>query len=180
MIDKNRITEIGKFQKTHALRGELNALLNIDEAYVEDGNPLIIDMEGIPVPFYAESIRPKGATSFLIKLKGIDDVDEANQLVNKDIFALRGDLEPYIEDGDMLQDDIIGYEVEDENFGLIGKLEYIEDSTQNELLVVRTSGDEEIFIPLVSDFIKEIDEEHSRIITSLPEGLVNLNRHTQD
>ena len=177
MINKDSITEIGKFQKTHALKGELNAILNIDEAYIEDGNPLIIEMDGIPVPFYAESIRPKGATSFLIKIKGIDDIDEANQLVNKEIFAIRKDLEPYIEEGDMLQDDLIGFEVEDEQFGYIGKLEYIEDSTQNELFVVRTPEDEEIFIPLVPDFIKEIDDENSRIITSLPESLVNLNKN---
>lgn len=180
MINKDRITEIGKFQKTHALRGELNAILNIDEGYVEDGNPLIIEIDGIPVPFYAESIRPKGATSYLIKIKGIDDVEEANQLVNKEIFALRSNLDDYIEEGDMLQDDLIGFEVDDEHFGRIGTLEYIDDSTQNELLVVKTDEDEEIMIPLVADFIKEIDEENSLIITSLPDGLVNLNRSPQE
>ena len=34
MIDKEKLVEIGKFQKTHALKGELNAILDIPEEYV--------------------------------------------------------------------------------------------------------------------------------------------------
>ncbi len=69
MIEKKDIVEIGKFQKTHALKGELNALLNVPEEYVEDGNPLIVEMDGILVPFYTESFRSNDATSFLHKLQ---------------------------------------------------------------------------------------------------------------
>lgn len=176
MIEKKELVEIGKFQKTHALRGELNALINVDESYVEDGNPLIIEVEGIPVPFYAESIRPKGATSFLVKLKGIDNVEDANEMVNKDIFAIRNELEPYMDEDTLLEDDLVGFDVIDETHGRLGKLEYIDDSTQNQLLVVSTDSGDELFIPLVEDFIQEIDDENSVIRTSIPDGLLELNR----
>ena len=69
MIKEEEIIEIGKFQKTHALKGELNALLDVGAEYLEDGNPLVIPVDGLFVPFYAESVRPKGTTSFLVKLK---------------------------------------------------------------------------------------------------------------
>ena len=42
MIDKDKLIEIGKFQRTHALKGELNAILDVPEDYVEDGNPLVV------------------------------------------------------------------------------------------------------------------------------------------
>ncbi len=61
MIKKEDIVEIGKFQKTHALKGELNALLDIDGDYAADGNALVVAVDGIYVPFYAESVRPKGS-----------------------------------------------------------------------------------------------------------------------
>ena len=72
MIKKEDIVAIGKFQKTHALKGELNALLDIDGDYAADGHPLIIDIDGIYVPFYAETVRPKGAESCGFKVSDND------------------------------------------------------------------------------------------------------------
>ncbi len=174
MIDKDNLIEIGKFQKTHALKGELNAVLDIPEEYVEDGNPLVIETDGIPVPYYAESIRQKGATSFLIKLEGVDSVDDASELVNSPISVPKDVLREYI--GEMMFDeDLEGFNVIDGNFGEIGELEYIDSATENELMVVRTSSGDEIYIPLVEDFIVEIDDKKREIHTSLPEGLITLN-----
>lgn len=174
MIDKNNLIEIGKFQKTHALKGELNAILDISEEYVEDGNPLVIETDGISVPYYAESIRPKGSTSFLIKLEGVDTVEDAAELVNSPISVPKDVLKEYVGDV-MFEDDLEGFQVIDTHFGEIGEFEYIDDSTENELMVVRTPDDEEIYIPIVDDFIINIDEENKEIHTSLPEGLITLN-----
>lgn len=174
MINKNNLIEIGKFQKTHALKGELNAILDIPEEYVEDGNPLVIETDGIPVPYYAESVRPKGSASFLIKLEGVDTVEDAAELVNSPISVPKDILQEYVGDV-MFEDDLEGFKVIDTHFGEIGELEYIDDSTENELMVVRTPDDEEIYIPLVDDFIINIDEENKEIHTSLPEELITLN-----
>lgn len=179
MIEKKELVEIGKFQKTHALKGELNALLDVDPEYVEDKHPLIIETDGIPVPFYAESIRPKGASSYLIKLDGVDSVEDANELVNSVIYAPRKALEEYAGEEMLLDDDLEGFRVVDRNFGEIGVLEYIDSSTENELLVVKTPEDEEVFIPLVDDFIVDIDQKNGIINTSLPEGLLDLNKKTE-
>ena len=159
MIDKEKLVEIGKFQKTHALKGELNAILDIPEEYVKDGNPLIIETDGIPVPYYAESIRGKGTTSFLIKLEGVDSVEDAAEFVNSAILVPRDELQDYVGDV-MLEDD----------------LEQDRYTTENELMVVRTPDDEEIYIPLADEFIIDINEERREIHTSLPEGLVSLNK----
>ena len=165
MIKEEEIIEIGKFQKTHALKGELNALLDVGPEYLEDGNPLVIPVDGLFVPFYADSIRPKGATSYLIKLRGVDDVEEATAFVNKPIYGIRKSL---------LEDDLIGYRVEDVNAGFLGTVDRIDDSTINTLLVVE--GDMgEIFIPLIDDFIESIDEGSETIVVDVPEDIIKLN-----
>lgn len=176
MIEKDKLIEIGKFQRTHALKGELNAILDVPEEYVEEGNPLVVFTEGIPVPYYAESIRPKGATSFLIKLEGVDSMEEASELVNAAIYADKAALGEYMEEDMMLEDDLHGFRVVDSAAGDIGELYYIDDSTENRLLVVDGHDGEEIFIPLAEGILTEIDEEHRTIHTSLPEGLLDLNR----
>lgn len=176
MIKEEEIIEIGKFQKTHALKGELNALLDVGAEYLEDGNPLVIPVDGLFVPFYAESVRPKGTTSFLVKLKGVDDVEEATAFVNKPIYGLRKILAEYMEmeEGALLDDDLIGFRVEDVNAGYLGTVDRIDDSTINTLLVV--DGDKgEIFIPLIDDFIESIDEGAETIIVDVPEDLIKLN-----
>ncbi len=176
MIKKEDIVAIGKFQKTHALKGELNALLDIDGDYAADGHPLIIDIDGIYVPFYAETVRPKGAESFLVKLRDIDSQEKAQEFVNKEIFGLRSDLVEYFDDPDMeIVADFVGYKVVDSRLGVIGSIEDVDDSTANVLFVVATDDGETVYIPVAEEFINAVDDERKVVETTLPEGLVDLN-----
>ena len=51
MIEEKDLTPVGKFLKTHALKGELNAILEIDPEFFTEGYPLVIDVDGAFVPF---------------------------------------------------------------------------------------------------------------------------------
>ncbi len=176
MIKKEDIVAIGKFQKTHALKGELNALLDIDGDYAADGHPLIVDIDGIFVPFYAETVRPKGAESFLVRLRDIDSQERAQELVNKEIFGLRSDLVEYFDDPDMeIVADFVGNKVVDSRLGEIGSIEYVDDSTANVLFVVAAGNGETVYIPVAEEFINAVDDERKVVETTLPEGLVDLN-----
>ena len=180
MIDKKDTVEIGKFQKTHAIKGELNAILNLPEEYVTDMHPLIVEMDGIMVPFYAESLRPKGATSYLIKLQGIDSQESAQEMVNGIIYAPRSIVADYLDEDIMFDSDLEGFKVIDLELGEIGKVERIDDATDNILLVVESIEGNEIFIPFVEDFINEICEDDKIVKTVLPDGLIDLNIKRED
>lgn len=179
MIKKNDITPIGKFQKTHALKGELNALLDIDPEFLTLGNAIIVELDGIYVPFFATSIRPKGSTTFLVKLDGIDSEEEARKFVNKNISALKSELAPFleIEEEEITdEDDLIGYEVIDFNSGkTVGIIEDIDSSTYNILFIVKRPDNTDVYIPAAEEFIKEIGDNDRKIYMSLPEGLIDLN-----
>lgn len=176
MIKKEDIIEIGKFQKTHALKGELNALLDIDVDYAEDGRPLIVEIEGIYVPFYIDTIRPKGSESFLIKLRGVDSQEMARKFVNHAIYGLRKDLIDYYDDPEMeLANDFIGFTIKDKEAGVLGVIKNIDDTTANILFIVETPVGKNIFIPVAEEFILAIDQENQIIETNLPEGLIYLN-----
>lgn len=180
MIQRQELTAVGKFQKTHALKGELNAVLEIDPAFLEEGNAIVVDVDGIFVPFFASSVRPKGATSFLIKLDGIDSGDEADPFVNKTIYALTRELAPFMDvDEDEITDDdgLVGYKVVDKSSGSeIGEILAVDSSTENLLFVVETSDGEEVFIPAVEEFVDSVDDDSHSIFVSLPDGLLDLNK----
>lgn len=179
MITEDEITSVGKLLKTHALKGELNMLLDIDPGYLEEGNPAILDIDGIYVPFYAESVRTKGSFSFLVKFDGIDSEIEAKKLVNKTVYALRDRLKEYmLENYDeeyALYDDLVGYTIQEIDNGVIGKVVEIDTNTENELFIVETPEGNTVYIPLTEDFIEKMDEDSKTITMRLPEGLLDLN-----
>ena len=177
MINKEEIATIGKFQKTHSLKGELNMICDIDSEYFEEGNPLIVEDDGILVPYFVESIRPKGSTSYLVKLDGINSEEEASDFVNKEIFILKKDAENWFEDDIVTGDSLIGFKILDEDTKKeIGVLKYFDDSTSNHLFIVENDEGDTIYLPANEDLINEINEDGKFITMVLPGGIIDLNK----
>lgn len=185
MIEEKSIISAGKFLKPHGLKGELNVYIDYDPAILEEDYPLIVEMEGIYVPFYAESVRPKGRFSSLVKLEGVDSQEDARPFVNKEFYFMRRDVAEFLDlDEDEIEEeeDFIGYRVEDDDYGYIGHVEGFDDSTANVLLLVRPDDEEEdiIYIPFDPDFISAVDKsddiEECTLHLHLPEGLLELNK----
>lgn len=172
-----RLSSIGKFRRTHALRGELNAELEVDDTFLEEYPWVIISMEGIPTPFRVEGIRPKGATTSLIKLRGIDSEEQAKELVNRDIEVDADMLEEYSgDDADgMYAADFIGYNVLDEaghTLGVIAGVNLV--SEENPLFQVHDVEGKEVLIPVADELIMAYDPEERTITMTIPEGLLEL------
>ncbi|MCH5240134.1 MAG: 16S rRNA processing protein RimM [Muribaculaceae bacterium] len=177
MIKREEIIPVGKFQKTHALKGELNLILEIDPDYFLEGNPLIIDVDSILVPFYVTSIRPKGSTSYLVKLEGVNDETTASAFVNKEVYMLIKDADEWLEEDPEDVNFFIGFKVIDAATNQeIGDIEDVDDTTENVLFILRTADDEIVYLPANQDFVDEINEEGKFIRMNLPEGLIDLNK----
>lgn len=175
MIREEELYGVGKFQKTHALKGELNMICDIDPEYFIEGNPMIVDFDGIFVPYYAESIRPKGSTSYLVKIEDIDG-EQASEFVNKEIFILKKDAEVILEEELDELSPLIGYEIYDKvSQTTLGTIESIDDSTVNILFIVRNANGEEYIVPANEDFIENINDEAKLLEMRLPEGLLDIN-----
>lgn len=187
MIERTEISEIGKFHKTHGLKGELNAALDIDADFISSDRPLIVDVDGIFVPFYPDSVRPKGHFSSLVKLHGIDDEAAARAFVNKAIFALKSDIGRFEEENGSGEeedeeggyaDDFIGYKVVEIGDGeprLIGEITDVDTQTQNALFIIETTDGDTVYIPVADEFIAGIDDDSHTLNVILPPGLIDLN-----
>lgn len=177
MIRLSEIAEAGHFNKSHGIKGEISVTLDFD-IDLDDIKCLIVAVEGIFVPFFIDSWRPKTADTDLIKIDGIDNETQASEFNNKPFFILRSDIpeddEEYDEDG-FYASDLIGYNVIDRHAGAIGQITDINDTTENVLFLLTTDDGNEIFIPVADDYIDEIDNANETLHTNLPEGLINLN-----
>lgn len=177
MIERQNLTTAGKFLKAHALKGELNAVLDADCDLLDPERPLIVEMDGIPVPFYLQSVRPKGQFGCLLKLEGVDSADDAKPFVNKTIYMLKEDFHEMTEaeeDDGEYADDLVGYTIIDDENGNLGEIKEIDLSTANTLFLLERNG-KTLYIPVADEFITDIDNTNRTIHTSLPAGLVDLN-----
>ena len=162
--------------KTHGIKGELNC--ELDDVDLDLLDFIIIETEGINVPYFIEGIRPKHGDRYLIKLEGVDDETSASLLTSKKIGILKSKydeitLDHEEEEGRVYLDDLKGYEIYDGN-EKIGKISDIEDSTENVLFIVESLHGKTVYVPVAEDLIEEIDDENKIIKMNLPQGLTEL------
>lgn len=175
MISNNQIIPIGYCAKTHGIKGELNVVIT-QCCNLEQLSCVVIQVEGILVPFYIESVRPRNNESFLVKFQEINTDEDASELVNHPISALKKDLvlDESIEDEIVYLEDMVGFDIIVDSNKKIGQIIDYDDSTDNMLFIVKNKANDEFLIPATEDFIVEIDIDKKYILMLLPEGLINL------
>ena len=112
---------IGKIVRPHGVKGAVRA-----ETYTSDPKrfkklkEVIIDSKS----FNVESISIDPSNFMLIKLVGIDTMDEAEKLRNKNVVIKRSQL-PEPENGTFYIDDLIGSDVcvDGDKIGILSKIE---------------------------------------------------------
>lgn len=179
MIKRNEITEAGVFNKPHGIKGEISATLDID-IDLNGVRCIVMDVEGIFVPFFINSVRPKTTGTYLIILDGIDSEEKARSLTGRPFWVLDSDLPDEEEDDDDEEDgfyaaDLIGYRVVDSTRGDLGEITDINDLTANILFIVRREDGSEFFIPVAEEFIDGVDPDGPSLLVSLPSELIELN-----
>ena len=173
MIKQEEVFRIGKLGKPHGVKGEISFMFDDDIFDRADAEYLILEVDGILVPFYIEEYRFHGNNAALMKFCGIETQEQARELTGCSVFFPRK-LSNSVE-GEVSWSDIVGYQLMDTNTGeVVGKITNVDDSTLNILFEVMTSGQREILIPASEDLIQGIDTERKEIKISLPEGILDL------
>ena len=176
MIGKHELDKIGSVTKTHGVHGELSAVVDVD-VNLSDLKCVVFDIDGIFVPFFIGSERPRGASGCLFMLNGVDDEMHAAAFVGKQIYALRRDLDRLgvnESDGDddvFYLEDAVGYTLYDTDGSRIGIISRFDDSTPNYLYGVDRESAGEILVPAAEDMITDIDIDREIITMNLPKGL---------
>lgn len=176
MITENQISEIGRFNQPHGIKGELNAVV-FDGAELEDLSCLILDIDGIFVPFFISGLRRRGTQSFLVSIDGIENEQQAAAIANKTIYALSDEIKEYENDFDedgFYAEDLIGFKISTADGALSGKITDIDDATENVLLIVTADDGRTHLIPFADEIIADIEADTRHVTVELPEGLLEL------
>lgn len=169
MIKREEVYKIGRLGKAHGIRGEVSFLFDNDVFDRVDADYLILDIDGILVPFFLEEYRFKSDANALVKFDGIDTLERAKELTGCEVFFPR---EMSDEDDEHISwAEIVGYELVDSETGTIaGTIASVDDSTMNTLFELEDGR----LIPASEELIQKIDTKKHQIEIKLPEGILEL------
>lgn len=88
MIKQNEVYKIGRIGKPHGVNGELQMQFDDDVFDRVSADYLVLDIEGILVPFFIEDYRFRSDNVLLIKFSDIDTQERARELTGSDVFFL--------------------------------------------------------------------------------------------
>ncbi len=176
MIQIDQLIKIGKTLKPHGIKGEFSVLI---DSFSDDLqlSCLIFNIDGIYVPFFIESIRPKGIDVYIVKVKGYDNDNDITELIGLDVYAFKKELTHIIDEHDedcMYAEDFVGYSILDKSGILVGTIVDYDVSTENSLFIVERTDNRELYIPIVDDFVININNETKTLQMDLPIGLLEL------
>lgn len=106
----------------------------------------------------------------LVKFKGIDTPEEAENLRNFYVQIERKDATP-LEEGSYYIADLIGLEVYTDEGEKLGILEDIFNTGSNDVYVVKDNDGKQILLPGIDEVIKEINLEEGKILVHMLKGL---------
>lgn len=169
MIKREEVYKIGRLGKAHGIRGEVSFLFDDDVFDRVDADYLILDIDGILVPFFLEEYRFKSDANALVKFDGIDTLESAKELTGCEVFFPR---EMSDEDDEHISwAEIVGYELVDSETGTVaGTIASVDDSTMNTLFELEDGR----LIPASEELIQKIDTKKHQIEIKLPEGILEL------
>lgn len=169
MIKREEVYKIGRLGKTHGVRGEISFLLDDDVFDRTDADYLILDIDGILVPFFIEEYRFKTDSNALMKFDGIDTQERARELTGCDVYFPRSQADE--DETSISWAELVGYSLIDSNSRkTIGEIASIDDTTIN-ILFELTDGK---LIPGSEELIQHIDTKRHQIEINLPEGILEL------
>jgi len=169
---KSEFLRIARVLKSNGTDGEI--LIGFRETSPEDLNqkePVFITFDGLPVPFFIESFSKKGTNRALVRLTGVKNLEDAEEIVGKDIQAKAEAILLEEDEDDLEVDDLIGWTLLDSDNETVGEITDYEDIPGNTCLYVETKNGQ-VMIPLHEDLILSVDEESKAITIDIPEGLI--------
>ena len=173
MIRREEVYKIGKIGKPHGVSGEINFMFDDDVFDRTDAEYLVLDIDGILVPFFMEEYRFRSDSTAIVKFCDIDTQEKVRQLTGCEVFFPRAHAGG--DDGVVTWSAIVGFAVIDQESGRrVGTIRSVDDSTVNTLFEVSAADGQDLLLPAHEELIADVDMTRQTITMHLPEGLFDL------
>lgn len=161
---------VGIISNTHGVRGELKVIPTTSDISRFDYLKIVwVEKDGRLTEYFVDNVRYH-KNFVLIKLHGIDTMDEANEFKNCYLKVDRKNARP-LDENEFFIVDLLDCDVYEENV-FLGKVTDVLQTGSNDVYVVNGDKYGEILIPALEDVVTEVDIKNKKIRVVLPEGLI--------
>lgn len=172
LMDEPSLIKAGKLNKTFGLKGHIRFFMEPEiAARIKKLDTIFVMLLKKPLPFFVDEFDLTETGHGMIHFEDVKDKSAADGLVGREIFVDEKKLKkkkPFTSFADF-----IGFELIDENRGLIGVLDDVLQLPQHELGRYFFNGKEVLF-PWNEDVVRKIDKRKKEITLRLPEGLLDV------
>jgi len=164
---------LGKIVRKYSFHGELLIKLDTDQPELyENLEAVFIDYRNTFIPFFIESSQLHKSDLLRVQFEDVHTEAEADSLLKSDVY-LPLEFLPKLEGNKFYFHEVIGFNIEDVNFGEVGIIKGVNDSTAQALFEIEKDG-KDILIPVNDQFIVKVDRTKKTVIVDTPEGLIDL------
>ena len=162
--------EIGQIVGTHGVKGVMKVKpLTDDMTRFNKLKTVYINIKKELIEFSIEGVQ-YNKNMVLLKLKGIDKIEQAEKYRNFYIKIDRKDSVKLPEDSYFIID-LIGCDVYEGN-NLLGKIDDVYSTGSNDVYVVKDNAGKQILLPAIKDVVSKVDIDNKKIVVKLIEGLL--------
>lgn len=174
---EDTLLPVGRIVKSYGTEGEV--MIAFQEGVTDllkRNEPVWLFYDGLPVPFYIQSLQGKGPRKAIVRLEDIDTLADAEEAAGKEVwldptdYPELSEIDTHIltEDGLTLED-LVGFALLDQDGRSAGTIADIQDYSGNICLELSGSG---ALVPFHDDLIIDIDIEKKTLTMSISEGLL--------
>ena len=168
---KQQYFEIGQIVNTFGIKGMVKVNPFTDDiSQFEEMETILVDKKGSLLEMQIEEVK-YSKNQVLLKLKGIDTVEEAEKYRNCYLKLPREKARKLPKNTYFIAD-LIGLEVYTEEGKLLGKVDDIYNTGASDIYIIKDTLGKQILLPAIKEVIKQIDLEQEKIVVHLLDGLV--------
>ncbi len=166
--------ELGKIIRPHGFKGAVKIKFTHPAAeLIEIPESVFIDINNNLIPFFFTHFNPQNNGFAIVSFDDLETEQEAKDISGKLVY-LPQEFEPIPQGDEFYNDELIGFKVTDKIHGDIGVLENVMEAPAQDVFEITHSSGKEIMIPVLGNFILEIDRENKILKLDAPEGLIEF------
>ncbi|HWI49107.1 MAG TPA: ribosome maturation factor RimM [Rummeliibacillus sp.] len=168
---------VGKIVNTHGIRGEVRVISQTDfpEERYTVGQQLGLFKQGEKKPLLLTIASSRKHKNFiLLSFEGYPNINDVESFRDGILKVNEQQLEKdELQDNEFYYHEIVGCTVYDQDGKEIGQVKGIFETAANDVWTVKGLDGKDHYIPVVDEFIKEIDIDEKKIVIEVIEGLLS-------
>ena len=163
---------LGRITRKHGLQGNVILKLDTDQPeFYSKLDSIFVEINGLLVPFFIAKSSWNKHDSLILTFKNTSE-QLIEQSLNKDVYLPLSTLPP-LTGKKFYYHEVRNFEIIDEENRSCGFIEAVNDQTAQHYFMANLDS-KQVIIPLIKDWILEVDRENKQIKMQLPEGLLDV------